>query len=133
VVNNTQGQSGSCVIKDSEVTLNFVSANNLNNAKFVWGTLVSMLRKLNLMTLHTACGEIRQTELKDNKLTVYVKEEYLYNILIKEDNFKKLADILKNIKSDILLNFVLVPKQEDKAKINLEKLRKMFGDELVIK
>ena len=33
--------------------------NGSMNARYVWGTLVANLRRLNMMTLHTACGEIR--------------------------------------------------------------------------
>ena len=58
------------------------NVNQPKSARFIWGTLVANLRRLNLMTLHTACGELRDIDLTANVLTVRVKEEYLYNILI---------------------------------------------------
>lgn len=114
-----------------------VNANSLQgvtmNARSIWGTLVANLRKLNMMTLHTACGEIRDVELSSNVLTVKIKEEYLYAILKREESYKQILTLLKQINKDIELNFVLQKRQEDKIKVNLEKLKSVFGSELIIK
>ena len=85
------------------------------------------------MTLHTACGEIRDVELNGNVLTVLVKEEYLYNILKREETFSQLTKIIKTIENNLELNFVLAKKQEDRVKINLQKLQNVFGSDLIIK
>ena len=103
------------------------------NARFIWGTLVANLRKLNMMTLHTACGEIRDVELSSNILTVKIKEEYLYAILKREESYKQILTLLKQINKDIELNFVLQKRQEDKIKVNLERLKSVFGADLIIK
>lgn len=85
------------------------------------------------MTLHTACGEIRDVELNGNVLTVLVKEEYLYNILKRDETFSQLTKIIKTIENNLELNFVLAKKQEDRVKINLQKLQNVFGSDLIIK
>ena len=103
------------------------------SARFVWGSLVANLRSLNLMTLHTACGEIRDVELNGNVLTVLIKEEYLYNILKREETYAQILKIIKSIEGNLELNFVLAKKQEDKVKINLQKLQNIFGSDLIVK
>ena len=85
------------------------------------------------MTLHTACGELRDIELLDNVLIVRIKEEYLYNILIRDVTYHQLLGLIKQIDSELELKFVLVKKQEDKMKINLQKVKDIFGDYLIIK
>lgn len=85
------------------------------------------------MTLHTACGEIRDFRIENNILNVFVKEEYLYNILKKDDTCVILTKLLKEIDENLSLNFVLVKKTEDKAQKNLELLKNIFGDSLVVK
>ena len=85
------------------------------------------------MTLHTACGEIRDVELNGNVLIVLVKEEYLYNILKREETFSQLTKIIKTIENNLELNFVLAKKQEDRVKINLQKLQNVFGSDLIVK
>ncbi|MBQ9792476.1 MAG: hypothetical protein IJW32_01850 [Clostridia bacterium] len=113
-----------------------VEINHINqpkSPKFIWGTLVANLRRLNLMTLHTACGEIRDIELNGNTLNVLVKEDYLYTILTKDNNFNQILDLLRQIEANIELKYILKKKPEDKIKINLEKLKNIFGEELIIK
>lgn len=107
--------------------------NQHKSPNFIWGTLVANLRRLNLITLHTACGEIREVELKGNTLNVLVKEDYLYTILTKENNFNQILDLLRQIEANIDLKFILKKKPEDKIKINLERLKNIFGEELIIK
>ena len=85
------------------------------------------------MTLHTACGEIRDFRIENNILNVFVKEEYLYNILKKDDTCVILTKLLKEIDENLSLNFILVKKTEDKAQKNLELLKNIFGDSLVVK
>lgn len=107
--------------------------NQPKSPKFIWGTLVANLRRLNLMTLHTACGEIRDIELSGNALNVLVKEDYLYTILTKENNYNQILALLRQIEENIDLKYILKKKPEDKMKVNLEKLKNIFGEELIIK
>ena len=118
---------------ESELKVRVVNVSQPKNARFIWGTLVANLRRLNLMTLHTACGELRDIDLTDNVLTVRIKEEYLYNILLRDVTYHQLLGLIKQIDSELELKFVLVKKQEDKMKINLQKVKDIFGDYLTIK
>lgn len=110
----------------------FNSAKKLE-PRFVWGNLVMKLRQNNLMTLHTACGEIRDLKIEDNVIKVNIKEEYLYNILKKEDNCATLTKLLREIDQNLSLSFVLVEKTQNKAIKNLEILKSIFGDNLLLK
>ena len=118
---------------ENDLKVRVVNVSQPKNARFIWGTLVANLRRLNLMTLHTACGELRDIDLTDNVLTVRIKEEYLYNILLRDVTYHQLLGLIKQIDSELELKFVLVKKQEDKMKINLQKVKDIFGDYLTIK
>ena len=87
---------------------------------------------MNLVALHTACGEIRNVEINENVLTVFVKEEYLYNVLKSEDNFLNIEKVLRLIDNNLKLN---VEKQIPEKNIVLEnkkRLQKLFDEKLKI-
>ena len=87
---------------------------------------------MNLVALHTACGEIRNVEIDENVLTVFVKEEYLYNVLKSEDNFLNIEKVLRLIDNNLKLN---VEKQIPEKNIVLEnkkRLQKLFDEKLKI-
>ena len=75
------------------------------NAKVVWGVLINKLRSLKMITLYTACGEIRDVEFDKNVLKVFVKDEYLFNILNKEESVNKIEEILKQNYDKISVKF----------------------------
>lgn len=103
------------------------------SAKKIWGLLIGNLRKLNLMTLHTACGEIRDVSFDGLTLKAVVEEEYLYNILTKGQNIDKITFYLKQINDKINIQFIKKEKSIDFAKKNLEILKEIFGSDLEIK
>lgn len=103
------------------------------SAKTIWGTLIGNLRKLNLMTLHTACGEIRDVSFDGLTLKAVVKEDYLYNILMKSQNFEKISFYLRQINDKINIQFIKMEKSTDYSQKNLEKLKNIFGSSLEIR
>lgn len=103
------------------------------NPKTIWGQVISLLRQENSMVLFTACGEIRHVEKQENKLIVNIYEEYLYNILTKDENFYKLSLVLKKIDKDLTLSLNFLEKEESKSLINLKRLKRIFKDELEIR
>ena len=134
ILKDSQGFHNNKTIEENALK---IQVNNYSNVpkspKFIWGSLVANLRRLNLMTLHTACGEIREIDKSGNVLNVLVKEDYLYTILTKENNYKQVLDLLRQIEDNIELNYILKKKPEDKMKINLERLKNIFGEDLIIK
>lgn len=104
-----------------------------NSANNLWGQVIYKLRVSSHTILHTACGDIRQVSLKDNQLTIYVQDDYLYNVLTKESNYKILQDILYQVNKNATLNI----QKREKSKQNVEKdifeLKKKFGNLLNIK
>lgn len=87
---------------------------------------------MGLVALHTACGEIRNVEINENVLTVFVKEEYLYNVVKTEDNFKNIEKVLKLIDNNLSLNIEKQIPEKNVVLENKKRLLKLFDDKLKI-
>lgn len=87
---------------------------------------------MNLVALHTACGEIRNVEIDENVLTVFVKEEYLYNVLKNEDNFKNIEKVLKLVDANLVLNIEKQIPEKNIVLENKKRLLKLFEEKLKI-
>ena len=87
---------------------------------------------MNLVALHTACGEIRNVEIDENVLTVFVKEEYLYNVLKNEDNFKNIEKVLKLVDVNLVLNIEKQIPEKNIVLENKKRLLKLFEEKLKI-
>ncbi len=121
------GQGNNLEVKDTAIlSLEEI----LKNPKKLWGQFILHLRNNNLMTLHTACGEIREFSFNNFTLKAVVYEKYLYDILTKEENFSKIALELKRINDKINIEFVLKEKGNDKVSNNIKILKDLFGDEI---
>lgn len=99
-------------------------------ARRLWGILILKLREKKFVTLHTACGEIRDVFREINLVKVFVYEEYLFNILTKQDNFDKILFEIRQIDDKISLEFILKRVGKNKNKNNLQLLKNIFGDDL---
>lgn len=97
-------------------------------AKKLWGILTLKLREKNYVTLHTACGEIREVLREGNLIKAVVYEEYLMNILTKQENFDKILFELRQIDDKISLEFELKRVGKNKSKNNMQLLKNLFGD-----
>ena len=98
----------------------------------IWGKVIYSLRQMNLVALHTACGEIRNVEIDENVLTVFVKEEYLYNVLKNEDNFKNIEKVLKLVDVNLVLNIEKQIPEKNIVLENKKRLLKLFEEKLKI-
>ena len=87
---------------------------------------------MGLVALHTACGEIRNVEINENVLTVFVKEEYLYNVLKNEDNFKNIEKVLKLVDVNLVLNIEKQIPEKNIVLENKKRLLKLFEEKLKI-
>lgn len=106
-----------------------ISAEQMKNPYKIWGLVVIRLREQNLITLHTACGELKHIKFDGDNLVVEVSEEYLFNILTNPNNFSKISLELSKINDKIHLNFVL-KKKESRVLDSYTKLKELFGDDL---
>lgn len=106
-----------------------ITPEQMRNPYKLWGFVVIRLREQNLITLHTACGELRRIKLDGDNLIVEVNEEYLFKILTNPDNFSKISLELSKINDKIKLNFVLKVK-ENKVQDSYNKLKVLFGEDL---
>jgi len=95
--------------------------------------IVSSLRQKNMMALYTACGDIRDVKIEDNELLIFIKDEYLYSLVMNEKNYKTLSDLLGMFASKTTLKFQLLEKKVDYIENNIKKLKNFFGDNLTIK
>ena len=98
------------------------------SAKQIWGVLLLKLKQGGFVALHTAGGEIRDLEFKNNKLVVKVREDYLFSILTNQKNFENIKNILKQIDASLEIEFVQKKLAEDEFEQNYEKLKILFGD-----
>ncbi len=99
----------------------------------IWGELALKLREMSCMTLHSACTEVHDLALVDGVLTAYVKDEFTLKILTEKENFDKISLVLKQIDDRISLQVVLKKPQNNKIVQNLQILKNLFGDDLIIK
>lgn len=118
---------------DSKVKLNVEDFSKTDlPARKLWGILTVKLREKNYVTLHTACGEIRDVFREENLVKAYVYEDYLFNILTKQENFDKILFELRQIDDKISLEFILKRVGKNKIKNNLQLLKNLFGDDLLV-
>ncbi len=100
-------------------------------AKSVFGKLLVVLREQDEIILHSLLGTIKEIELKNNELTIFVYDETKLKALNKPANENILLNILKTF--DEGLSFKVVLKEETQEKNNIENaLKQMFGDNLII-
>lgn len=118
------------VLEEKRVNWQGVEISKNLSASKIWGILTVKLREKNHLTLHTACGEIREIVRDEDHLTASVYEESLYSILSEAKNFDKILFELKQIDDKITLEFIHKKRSKEKFKENLQSLRKLFGDSL---
>jgi flagellar basal body P-ring protein FlgI len=93
---------------------------------------VLALRQSKYPALHTACGDIRDASLVDDTLKINTDVEYIYNIIMKPENFNTLTDILKGINKSLVLQVNLLANKNIEIESNIQKLKRKFGDNLRI-
>ncbi len=98
----------------------------------LWGKVVTKLRQKELTALYTACGDVRDVTIEHDKLIVSIEDEYLYKIIAGETNINLLQMTLAEVDKLAKLE-VVYSKPEDYVKIDLETLRRKFGNTLKIK
>lgn len=98
----------------------------------LWGNILLKLRQNNMMTLHSACAEVRDLKFEDKILLGAVRDSFTYKILTKQENFDKILLELKQINDKIELRFVLKKINQNKIDKNIAILRKLFKDEIDI-
>lgn len=89
------------------------------------------MREHGYTAMHIACGDITEVEKNGDEIIIKTKEQFLIDLLEREDNKKILQDAFcsqginkyKIEKKD---------KKSDLAQIDVEKLRTIFTDKLVI-
>ena len=100
------------------------------SASTLWGKIVLKLRESKYPVLHTACGDIRKTQLEGSILRVFAETEYIYNVIIKEENFARLMKTAEQVSPGLTIS---VQYAEDKtAHENVLKLKRKFGEKINI-
>lgn len=99
---------------------------NDDSASTLWGKVVLELRESKYPVLHTACGDIRKTQLEGNILRVFIETDYIYNILKKEENFELLSKTVEKINPGLVVSLQYI--QDKTVDENITKLKRKFGD-----
>lgn len=94
--------------------------------------MVSGLRNSDYTALFTACGDVRKVAIDGDNLIATIEDEYIYNIIISENNMAILKSVLKDIDemAKLVIQYV---KPEDYVEKDIEILKRKFGNNLVIK
>lgn len=107
--------------------------NQLGNlsAKTIWGRIVLYLRENKQVALHVACGDITDVQLEGDNLVVNIYDQMLENLL--KDGRRELERALswQGVNVNLVLNFKTIQKSEQEK--DIEKLKKLFGNEIIIK
>ena len=101
------------------------------SAKTIWGRIVLYLRENKQVALHVACGDITDVELEGDNLVVNVYDKMLENLLKEGKREIERAISWQGVNVKLVLNFKSIEKSsQDK---DIEKLKQMFGNEIIIK
>ena len=100
-------------------------------AKNIWGKVVLFLRDNREVALHVACGDITDIELVGKKFIVNVQDGLMNNILV--EGKRELERALRWQGLDLELEINLKQKYMTKEEQDIEKLKKMFGNNIKIK
>lgn len=103
------------------------------NIRRLWGELIIVLREKSYMSLHTACGEIRDVSLKDNVITAKTDDETLFSILSRADNLQKIRDELSALSQKLTINFELNKSNRYIIEENKKGLVNLFGEDIKFK
>ena len=79
----------------------------------------------------SVCGNLTDIDLAGNVLTVNVQEEYIFSLLMSEENLNLLNSILSGINTGVMLSIRQKPAQ-NAGQENILKLKKKFGENLRI-
>lgn len=101
------------------------------SAKTIWGRIVLYLRENKQVALHVACGDITDVQLEGDNLIVNVYDQMLENLL--RDGRRELERALswQGVNVNLVLNFKTIQKSEQER--DIERLKKLFGNEITIK
>lgn len=98
--------------------------------KNVWGKVVLYLKEHKKISLYVACGDITDVKIDNGKLLIKASDDFLITVL--EDGKKELENALRwqglNLELEIV-KFKSVSQMRDR---DVLKLKKFFGDKLVI-
>ena len=97
----------------------------------LWGKIIIYLREHHAVALHIACGDITDVEKVGDKFVVNTAEEFLYELLKSEENYK---DLKQAFSSFGINNFEIVKKEKilTKSQQDINILKDIFGNKLII-
>lgn len=92
----------------------------------LWGKVLRKLRENNEHMLHAAAAEINNIEFTSDEIIIYCPNEPLYALLSK---YKK--QLNEYAQADVIR--IVPPSKGSSKSENIEKLKKLFGEKIVIK
>lgn len=101
------------------------------SAKTIWGRIILYLRENKQVALHVACGDITDVELEGDNLIVNIYDQMLENLLREGKRELERAISWQGVNVNLVLNFKTIEK--NKQEQDIEKLKKLFGNDIKIK
>lgn len=101
------------------------------SAKTIWGRIVLYLRENKQVALHVACGDITDVSLEGDNLIVNVHDKMLINLLQEGKRELERAVSWQGVNVNLVLNFQPIGKSKQEE--DIEKLKKLFGENIIVK
>lgn len=93
--------------------------------------MVLFLKEHHQVALHVACGDITDVALEDHNLIVRVQDGMLANLL--SDGRREIENALRWQGLDLSLKVEIVTKEKSEQEQDIERLKALVGDYLIIK
>ena len=101
------------------------------SAKTIWGKIVLYLRENKQVALHVACGDITDVYLDGDNLVVNIYDKMLENLLLEGRREIERAISWQGANVNLVLRCVAEKKSPQEQ--DVEKLKKLFGNQITIK
>lgn len=118
--------------KQLENNENSTVNNQSISARTIWGRVVIYLREHGYTAMHIACGDITDVVKDDDQIKIKAEEQFLIDLLKREDNKKILEEALISFG----INKYTIEKKEKQTDIgarDIEKLKAIFPNKLILK
>ena len=98
----------------------------------MWGKVITYLRENKNIALQMACGDIIKVEVNDGKFIAHTTEEFNYNMISGDFAKREIEKAFRWFGQTLNFEIVLDERQIDEQKVDIEKLKTMFGEIKII-
>ena len=101
------------------------------SATTIWGKIVLYLKERRQIALHVACGDITDVRLDGENLVINIEDGMMLNLLTEGKRELESAIRWQGLDLNIVINVKKIEKTAEEQ--DIEKLKQIFGESLIIK